>query len=131
MPTMANITVKKADGTTDITWTANVASAGDAISARWTSDTAALVRGHRPTFEMRSQFNGPRTARRVTSVVKMPLIRAISGVDTKVGDQIVELTYLQPVDVTDSEAAEAAAQSVNLFKSVLIQASLNSAYAPT
>lgn len=131
MPQMANIVVKKADGTTDITWTAVTASAGDSIPARWTSDSAAAIRGHRPTFEQRSQYNGPRTARRVTETIKFPIIRGISGVDTKVGEQIVELSYLQPVDVTDSEAAECVAQATNLFASVLNRACLNSAYSAT
>lgn len=131
MPQMANIVVKKADGTTDITWTAVVASAGDSIPARWTSDSAASIRGHRPTFEQRSQFNGPRTARRVTESVKFPIIRSISGVDTKVGEQIIDLTYLQPVDVTDLEAAECIAQATNLFSSLLNRACLNSAYSAT
>lgn len=47
MPNMANITVKKADGTTDVVYTALTPSAGDKTSARWSltaSSTKANLR---------------------------------------------------------------------------------------
>lgn len=43
MPTMANITVKKADGTTDIVFDAIAGSGGDTSAARWRQDTGNTV----------------------------------------------------------------------------------------
>lgn len=131
MPQMANVVVKKADGTTDVTYTALTASAGDSSPARWTENSASTIRGHRPTLDVRSQFNGPRTARRVSAVFKMPVLETISGVETKVGDIPVELSLAIPSSVTDAVADEAVAQATNLFASSLIRSSLSSGYAPT
>jgi hypothetical protein len=43
MPTMASITVKKADGTTDIVYDALAASGGDNSPAAWRQDTGAVA----------------------------------------------------------------------------------------
>lgn len=131
MPQMANVVVKKANGTTDVTYTALVPSAGDSSPARWTENAASTIRGHRPVLEMRSQYNGPRTARRVNVVYKYPLIDSTSGTEVKVGEIPVELSLAIPSSVSDAAADEAVAQATNLFASTLVRSSLSSGYAPT
>lgn len=131
MPQMANVVVKKANGTTDVTYTALVPSAGDSSPARWTENSASTIRGHRPTVDIRSQYNGPRTARRVSVVFKMPIIDTLSGVETKVGEIPIDLSVVIPSSVTDAVADEAIAQATNFFASSLIRSSLSSGYAPT
>lgn len=42
MPQMANITVKKADGTTDVVYTALTPAGGDNSPARWSANALAL-----------------------------------------------------------------------------------------
>lgn len=130
MPTMANIVVKADNGTTDITWVAQVASAGDSIPARWTNDSASTIRGHRPTFELRTQSNGAKTARRSNSQAKFPVIRALDGVPTVVGYIIQDFSQICPNDVTDVEANEAVSQGTNLLAAALTRGSLKSGYAP-
>lgn len=69
MPAIANYTVKKADGTTDIVFNAMSGSAGDNSPAFWRQDTGAaagLPIGLRSTLKVSSGWNGPKTARRVT-----------------------------------------------------------------
>lgn len=131
MPAMANIVVKKANGTTDVTYTALVPSAGDSSPARWTENSASTIRGHRPTIEVRSQYNGPRTARRVTVIFKYPIVEIIGGVATKTGDVPVELSTVIPSSITDAVADEAIAQATNLLVAPLLRSSLVSGYAPT
>lgn len=130
MPQMANITVKKSDGSTDIVYTALTPSAGDKVPAMW-SQNAQSTRSLRPLVSAISQFNGPRDARRVTISGKYPIVRSINGVDTRVGVVPIELTVALPLVLTDSESSEACAQFVNLCKSVLLQDVLSSGYAPT
>lgn len=131
MPQMADIVVKKNDGVTNVTYAALVPSAGDSSPARWSEATASTIRGHRPTLELRSQFNGPRTARRITGQFKMPALRSVSGVETRIGDIILDFSAVVPVDVEDAVVNEAVAQATNLLVSTLARSSLQSGYAPT
>lgn len=130
MPQAADIVVKKADNTTNVTYSLLTASAGDANPARWTENSLSTIRSHRPTLEMRSQFNGPRTARRSNVAYKYPVLKTVSGVTTRVGDVILDLSVLIPQDVDDVTAAEAVAQGTNLAVSTLLRSALTSAYAP-
>lgn len=130
MPQAADIVVKKADNTTNVTYSLLTASAGDASPARWTENSLSTNRGHRPTLEMRSQFNGPRTARRSNVAYKYPVLKTVSGVETRVGDVILDISVLIPQDVDDVTAAEAVAQGTNLAVSTLLRGALTSAYAP-
>lgn len=131
MPQMADVVVKKNDGVTNVTYAALVPSAGDSSPARWAEPTASTIRGHRPILEVRSQYNGPRTARRVTGQFKMPALRSVSGVETKVGDIILDFSVVVPVDVEDTTVNEAIAQGTNLLVSTLIRSSLTSGYSPS
>lgn len=130
MPIAADIVVKKADNTTNVTYSLLTASAGDSSPARWTETSLSTNRAHRPTLEVRSQFNGPRTARRSNVSFKYPVLRTASGVVTRIGDVILDFSVLVPQDVDDVTAAEAVAQGTNLAVSSLIRSALTSAYAP-
>lgn len=71
MPTMANITVKKFDGTTDIVFDALSGSGGDGSPAVWRQDTGAaagLPVGLRKSFKLWTTWNGPKTADRKSVV---------------------------------------------------------------
>lgn len=130
MPQAANITVKKHNGSTDVVYELQTPSAGDSFPARWVETTLSTIRGHRPTLEVRSQYNGPRTARRINGNLKYPIISTASGVETKKGDIILDFSALVPLDVSDAEVNEAMFQGTNLLSSTLIRSSLTSGYAP-
>lgn len=125
-----NITVKKADGTTDITYVADTPSSGDRSPATWTVKNA-VARALRISLSFMSQWNGARTGRRCSVIAKYPVIREINGVNTVVATIPMELTTLIPQLVLDAEADEAVAQFGNLIKSTLISGSLSAGYAPT
>lgn len=126
---MANITVKKADGTTDVTYTALTPASGEQ-PARWTVLTAASQQSLRPVVEVRSRDNGRRDARVVSLLVKYPDVRSINGVDTVVGTIPLEIRGTIPRQVADAVIAEAIAQSANLYKAAAIQDAFKSGYAP-
>lgn len=130
MPNMANITVKKADGVTDVTYTALMPSAGDKTPARWANVAANAVALFRPTYNAFSRSNGSRDARVVETTLKFPDVRTVESIDTVVGNVIVNISATVPLQVTDTVISEAVAQAANLFKATLIQDSFKSGYTP-
>lgn len=130
MPNMANLTVKKADGTTDVTYVALTPSAGDQTPARWSLVAANAVAGLRPVYDLQSRFNAKRDARHLQSTLKYPDVRMISGVDTVVGNCLITISGVIPLQVTDTVIAEAVAQAANIFKAALIADSFKAGYAP-
>lgn len=129
MANMANITVKKNDGTTDIVWTGVSPSAGDSSPARWESQTVGTAMSHRPSFTHLTRDNGPKTARRHQQQVIFPVLVVENGV-TKVADKIIiELNAVVAKGAAAVDVNEAVSQAVNLFASTLSKDSLKSGYA--
>lgn len=132
MPQMANITIKKADGTTDVVYTQKVPSAGDKSPAVWKNDTVGTVLAARPTFSIVSMDNGNRKARRLRTSFLWPKTRTdTAGNVTVSGGASSESSHLVPQDMTPSEITEYVAQYANLLASALIKASVNDGYAPS
>lgn len=132
MPTMANITIKKADGTTDVVYTAKTPSAGDKSPAVWKNDTVGTVLAARPTFTMMTMDNGTRKARRVRTSFIWPKTRLDSvGNVTVTGGASGESSHLIPTDMLATEIAEYVAQYANLLFSALVKSAINDGYAPS
>lgn len=131
MPQMANITIKKADGTTDVVYTQKTPSAGDKSPAVWKNDTVGTVLAARPTFSIVSMDNGNRKARRLRTSYIWPKTRTdTAGNVTVSGGASSESSHLVPQDMTPTEISEFVAQYANLLASALIKASVNDGYAP-
>ncbi len=136
MPSMASITVKKADTTTDIVYDA-VSAASGSEPAVWRQDTnapAGLPVGLRPTFEMSSKWNGPKTARVMN--IKFIYPYAIQSTDTTAytsKDRVVINggNITAPQGIPSSVLDEAMAQYTNLVDSALVLSALKAGYAPT
>lgn len=130
MANMANFTVKKSDGVTDVTYTALTPSAGDRTPARWSNLASSTKANLRATVEMSSRFNGNRTARHVTLLMKYPEIVQVNGVDTVAGIGHVTIDAILPLQVSDTALSEVVAQAANAFKATLVQDSFKLGYAP-
>lgn len=133
MTTMANITVKKADGTTDIVYTALNPSSGDNVPALWRSETAGAAPALRPTIQMKSTNNGPKTARRIQVDYQYPYnLTDTTTSSTYVKSRIpMTMTLTVPGEVPDSIVAEAVNQMTNLLDSQLFIDSFKIGFAPT
>ncbi len=133
MPAMANITVKKADGTTDIVYSGISPSAGDTVPALWRCEAVSTAAGLRPTLQMLTKWNGPRTARRMEASFQYPEIVTDSVTSvSRVRNRIpVTISAVIPVEVPDSVVNEAVAQAFNLVASALFKSSTSSGFAPT
>jgi len=132
MPTMANITVKKSDGTTDITYTALTPSAGDKVAAQWRVESIGTVAGNRPVFTVQSRYTADRQARVVEGKLVYPetYTDSTTGVVSTRLRETFSFTGVVRLDAADATTAELAAQAANLLKSTLIQSTLTSGFAP-
>lgn len=129
---LSNITVKKADGTTDIVWSGLVPSSGDKNPAIWKSLTAGTSNAVRPEFRLRTEPNQTGSVRRC----KLSFVYPITGIDssgrTVVTDRIpFEGTFTVPQNVPDSLITEAVAQAFGLLNDPLVKQSIVQGYAPT
>ncbi len=133
MTAAANITVKKADGTTDIVWTLLAASGGDSSPAVWRSETAVGTLGQRPTFQISSRDNGSKTARRVTMSGAFPSVytNSTTGQTEVRGTIPFSASFAVPTNITSTDLNEAAAQLCNLIASTLAKSAVSTGYAPT
>lgn len=135
MPTMASITVKKFDGTTDIVYDALSAAGGDSSPAVWRQDTGAasgLPVGLRNLFKLITMWNGPKTARQMKVnfvapyAVQDSTTTLYSAKDRIVFDGIITL----PQGVPASAINEAVYQCFNLVSASLTKQAGASGYAP-
>lgn len=132
MPTMAAITVKKNDGTTDIVWSNVQASGGESSPAVWRSNTIGTAPAQRPEIRMQSKWNGDQTARRIDITATYPTLT--TGSDGKVNVAAranLSASMVVPTGMLDTDINEAAAQFMNLMASSLFKTSLQAGYAPT
>lgn len=132
MPNMANITVKKADGTTDVTFNAASPSAGDLSPAVWRQNAASGIIGHRPKVTLVVRDNAAKTGRVFQSSGSFP----ITFTDTNGKVSLVATVPLRfegtlPAGVSDAMLMEAVYQYGNLIVAPLFRAALIEQYAPT
>jgi hypothetical protein len=133
---MASITVKKADGTTDIVFDALTASGGESSPAVWRQDTGAaagLPVGLRSFFKLASKWNGPKTARVMSFELVFPY--AIQDTTTTLYSAkdraVMTASFTMPQGIPASQLNEAAAQALNLCAAALTKSSVQAGYAPT
>jgi hypothetical protein len=132
MANMADITIKKYDGTTDIVFTAMSPSAGDATPSVWRSNSVSVAAGFRPMLSLSSRFNGPKTARRVDYSFVYPetAVNSTTGLTTVVNKVVISGSFALPENTPDTTKQEAVLQCLNLLKSALISGCLIAGYAP-
>lgn len=131
MPQMANITIKKADGTTDVIYNQLSPSSGDKTSAVWAPGAVGGSRGLRPELRVTANANQARTVRYVNGIVAWPVVQTISSVPT-VTDRNSFSFQLQVAEKSpDSDVIELVEQAVNLLRSTLIRDTLKERFAPS
>lgn len=134
MPQAANITVKKADETTNITYDLLAPAGGDGSKATWRQDTGAIAGqpvGHRAILEVRTMWNGPRTARKAEITFKRPYSTQNAQTTKYESSDSVVLSAVGtlPQAIPAAELNEAVAQFCNLLASALVKDMLKSGYA--
>lgn len=136
MPSMASLTVKKYDGTTDIVFDALSASGGDNSPAVWRQDTGAtagLPVGLRALARLWATWNGPKTAR----VARFHIVFPYAVQDTTTSlysakDRVVfEGSVTLPQGIPATELNEASYQGCNILAASLVKSALAAGYSPT
>lgn len=125
MPTQTNITVKKADGTTDVVYTAICPAAGDGSAAIFKNKTVGTTVGQQPELRMTAtaKGNAAEPARSVKTTYKYP--RSVSNVTT--GEIIlkpglmIKFEAIQSQVMPAAELAEGVHQGCNLVASALFK----------
>jgi len=130
MPTMANITVKKHDGTTDIVYSAMSPSSGDGVPAIWKSTTVGVASAHQPELRLSARDAGKGASRALRGTFQYPQIATDSttGLTTVVNRAAASLDVTFPKGMSQTDIAEFSAQFGNLLHSTLIQACLEAGY---
>lgn len=134
MPAMASITIKKADGTTDIIYDA-LSGGIDGLPASWRQDTGAVATlpiGMRAFAALKTLWNGPKTARKAHFNYKRPYATqdtttAVYGVREQL---MIEVNATIPQGMPATEISEGVHQGLNLAASALIKSALIAGYAP-
>lgn len=133
MANMADIVVKKADGTTNVTYVGVAPSAGDKTPAIWTLNASSGIQGLRPRLEMVCQPNGSATTRQARFKYFYPVkytdtTTSLDKLLNSVGfDGVLHL----PTVLSTTDWNEAWAQLGNLLSSTLIRSSVQEGYSPT
>lgn len=132
MPNMADIIVKKADGTTDVTYVALAPSAGDTTPATWRVEAIGTVANNRPVFVVSSKGSRDKLARIVEGKLSYPEVYTDSttGIVSTRLRETFSFNAIVRTDAADATTAELVAQGANLLKSTLMQAVLKAGFAP-
>nr|QDH89291.1 MAG: hypothetical protein H3RhizoL13507e1361_000002 [Leviviridae sp.] len=132
MPSLANITVKKNDGTTDIVWSGVAASAGDKSPALWRSLTVGAAPAFQPAMKMTSRDNGTKSARRVDVEVTYPYTTTGTDGKTYLAEKAIFTgSFVAPQAMPAADYDEAVAQAMNLMASTLVKQSFQAGFSPT
>lgn len=132
MPNMANITVKKADGTTDIVYTAVKGSSGNKDTAIWRAEGGATFAAGKPELVCSSK-DGANGAQRI---VQWKLVMPETYTDTTTGlvatryRDVASAVITLDTRVPDTQHAELAVQFGNLLDTALAVEVNKTGYAP-
>lgn len=131
MPDMANVTVKKYDGTTDQLWTAVQASGGDKSPAIWRNLSGGPAPAFQPEFRVTSRPNTDNSVRRVEgSVIWKQTATGTDGVIRVVNTALLKFEAVVPQSMTTADLNEYGAQATNLLASPLLKSAITSGFAP-
>lgn len=129
MPNMAPIVVKKADDTTDYTFSVLSASPGDRGFAQWRGEGAmpSLV----PNLRIKTQWNGPKTARQFEASGNFPYTANVGGVETLQSQFTFRYSGTVPMNMPAAQATEAATVIANALASALFKEMVSTGIAAT
>lgn len=129
MAQQADITVKRADGTTNYKFTALSASPGDGGFAQWRGEGASPALS--ANLRMKTMWNAKRNARRFEVTGNFPKIDTVGGIASVTDFGSFSYSGAVPQTFTAVEAADFAAIIANAIASQLIRDSVASGFSPT
>lgn len=133
MPTIADVTVKKADGTTNITYSGIAGAGGDTSPAVFRSVTATGTIGQKPTIKITSRDSGDKLTRRIDVDAQFPEVYTdtTTGLTKVSGKVTMRASFGVPQGLSSTTMTEAAAQLTNFMADALIKSTISTGFAPT
>lgn len=133
MPSMADLVVKKNDGTTDVTYIALVPSSGDRVAAQWRQTAASGIPSAGPAAQCTAKSSTNGKVRIVTVDFQYPITvtNSTTGVTSVVDMDRASLTFQVKSDYAQTWHDEAVAQFSNIVKTALLQSVMKAGYSPT
>lgn len=129
MAQQADITVKRADGTTNYKFTALSASPGDGGFAQWRGEGASPALS--ANLRMKTMWNAKRNARRFEATGSYPKVETVGGIPVVTNFGSFSYSGAVPQSFTAIEAADFAAIIANTIASQLMRDSVASGFSPT
>lgn len=126
---MPNITVKDADGTTDVEFVLVTPSAGDKSPAVWLTDSTTLPRNFGNELRIASAPNKGNTVRWVTLNYNYRVVQQVNGVDTVTDVIPVSMSFPSLGTVPHSHLEKAVARACNIIGHADVRAQFLSGYA--
>lgn len=131
MPQGTDMTIKKNDGTTDITYTFVQPSSGEGVPAVFKSQSVGTAASHQPEFRLSAKDGGVAGERRnLRATFQYPetATDTTTGLTSVVRKASFNADGLIPKDMSQAAVNEAVAQFANLLKHALMQSCLKSGY---
>jgi len=132
MSTIANITVKKNDGTTDIVYTALEGRSGD-NPARWKAPALGATPMTQPELRVGSKAMGNTSKTKVIATFVLPysVVNSTTGVTSVADREIFRFEYTGSNAIPSAVRDEAVSQGVNLLASTAVKTMLKELAAAT
>lgn len=131
MPTLANLTVKKYDGTTDVVYVPVGAASSDGVFAEYQNTAGFPIPATRPSFKVAARNNGKGTARRINCVFRWPLFNIDPNGKVAISGSVPgEFSIVLPQDVDPLIIREAHQQFSKLIASTLMRDTMDQGQAP-
>lgn len=123
MPSMANITVKKNDGTTDIVYNGQSPSSGDNTPAIWKATTVGSAPAHQPEFRLAARDAAKGAKRALRSTFQYPQIatNSTTGLTSVVDRASADTNWNFPKGMSQTDINEFVSQYANLLVSALVK----------
>ncbi len=128
MTIIANLTVKKNDGTTDIVWSALNGQGGPNLPATFASQTVGSALAHQPTMTIVAKDSGDGETRRTNFQVIYPNLETDASSITRVNRKgQVDVSFAMPKVMTATQWNECVSQTINLLTALKLDLKTGSA----
>lgn len=130
---MANLTVKKNDGTTDIIYSAVTPSSGDKNPAIWKAQTVGTAPAHQPELRLSSReaSAGSKRALRSTFVYPQIATNTTTSITSVVDKALAATDWNFPKGMSQADINEFVSQYANLLVSTLVKDCVKGGYSAT
>lgn len=130
MPAIADITVKKNDGTTNIVYASQAPSSGDGTAAVWKSTTVGTAQAHQPELRLTSREAENGGSRALRSTFQYPQIATDSttSMTSVVNRAVASTDWKFPKGMTQTDINEFVSQYANLIVSSLVVSCIKAGY---